>query len=127
MIFFFSSRRRHTRCSRDWSSDVCSSDDRLGTRRHAGLGKLYPLDPERLRAHVADEKAMNHRPPLTQSAEVIRGLEELCSRRGRGESQEEQAREERPASLHARVGTGMGAGCPAPMTNTKPRSAAYWR
>src|SRR2546429_2246074 len=26
LIFFFSSRRRHTRCSRDWSSDVCSSD-----------------------------------------------------------------------------------------------------
>src|SRR2546429_6049518 len=25
-LFFFSSRRRHTRCSRDWSSDVCSSD-----------------------------------------------------------------------------------------------------
>src|SRR5687768_17982608 len=24
--FFFSSRRRHTRCSRDWSSHVCSSD-----------------------------------------------------------------------------------------------------
>src|SRR3712207_9214726 len=26
MIFFFSSRRRHTRYWRDWSSDVCSSD-----------------------------------------------------------------------------------------------------
>src|SRR2546422_5098601 len=26
VLFFFSSRRRHTRCSRDWSSDVCSSD-----------------------------------------------------------------------------------------------------
>src|SRR5438105_11646334 len=25
-IFFFSSRRRHTRSTRDWSSDVCSSD-----------------------------------------------------------------------------------------------------
>src|SRR5215472_14684825 len=25
-FFFFSSRRRHTRCLRDWSSDVCSSD-----------------------------------------------------------------------------------------------------
>src|SRR6266542_744449 len=25
-IFFFSSRRRHTICYRDWSSDVCSSD-----------------------------------------------------------------------------------------------------
>src|SRR5690554_7729977 len=26
MLFFFSSRRRPTRCGRDWSSDVCSSD-----------------------------------------------------------------------------------------------------
>src|SRR5207245_3117809 len=26
VFFFFSSRRRHTRCYRDWSSDVCSSD-----------------------------------------------------------------------------------------------------
>src|SRR5207245_8123518 len=26
VIFLFSSRRRHTRCYRDWSSDVCSSD-----------------------------------------------------------------------------------------------------
>src|SRR5690606_40654199 len=25
-LFFFSGRRRHTRFSRDWSSDVCSSD-----------------------------------------------------------------------------------------------------
>src|SRR5207245_6332763 len=25
-FYFFSSRRRHTRCYRDWSSDVCSSD-----------------------------------------------------------------------------------------------------
>src|SRR3989449_213195 len=33
-FFFFSSRRRHTRCSRDWSSDVCSSD--LGRRERAG-------------------------------------------------------------------------------------------
>src|SRR5436309_11767907 len=30
--FFFSSRRRHTRFSRDWSSDVCSSD--LVVRNH---------------------------------------------------------------------------------------------
>src|SRR2546429_8317466 len=33
IFFFFSSRRRHTRCSRDWSSDVCSSD--LGGRRES--------------------------------------------------------------------------------------------
>src|SRR5436309_10340654 len=34
IVFFFSSRRRHTRFSRDWSSDVCSSDLAGG---HAGL------------------------------------------------------------------------------------------
>src|SRR2546422_7383565 len=34
VVFFFSSRRRHTRCSRDWSSDVCSSD--LTTGQSAG-------------------------------------------------------------------------------------------
>src|SRR2546429_5135688 len=34
LSFFFSSRRRHTRCSRDWSSDVCSSDlPRLAGKR----------------------------------------------------------------------------------------------
>src|SRR5690554_7599158 len=31
-LFFFSSRRRHTRCGRDWSSDVCSSDLSMGLR-----------------------------------------------------------------------------------------------
>src|SRR2546421_584994 len=32
LFFFFSSRRRHTRSDRDWSSDVCSSDlSRLDT------------------------------------------------------------------------------------------------
>src|SRR3989442_14881899 len=35
-FFFFSSRRRHTRCGRDWSSDVCSSD--LGNRLEARSG-----------------------------------------------------------------------------------------
>src|SRR5215475_15652001 len=38
-FFFFSSRRRHTRFSHDWSSDVCSSDLELYTLRR----KLGPL------------------------------------------------------------------------------------
>src|SRR3712207_8887430 len=43
MMFFYSSRRRHTRYWRGWSSDVCSSD--LGTRasRAAGLGAVPVL------------------------------------------------------------------------------------
>src|SRR5690606_39870598 len=36
--FFFSSRRRHTRFSRDWSSDVCSSDLAICSKR----GSLRP-------------------------------------------------------------------------------------
>src|SRR5256884_2977218 len=43
-VFFFSSRRRHTRCSGDWSSDVCSSDlERLGLRGTA-LWRLGSAD-----------------------------------------------------------------------------------
>src|SRR5437899_7317425 len=40
-FFFFSSRRRHTRCLSDWSSDVCSSDlaDAHGGR-DLGLGQV---------------------------------------------------------------------------------------
>src|SRR6478672_12176996 len=34
-LFFFSSRRRHTRSDRDWSSDVCSSD--LDSDQSSGL------------------------------------------------------------------------------------------
>src|SRR5215813_14645887 len=34
VFFFFSSRRRHTRCGRDWSSDVCSSDLKPGRQPH---------------------------------------------------------------------------------------------
>src|SRR3712207_4556057 len=41
MVFFFSSRRRHTRYWRDWSSDVCSSD----LNAHTAAGALdFVLD-----------------------------------------------------------------------------------
>src|SRR5690625_6993302 len=35
LCFFFSSRRRHTRWPRDWSSDVCSSDLLVEVRKKA--------------------------------------------------------------------------------------------
>src|SRR5207245_4503865 len=41
---FFSSRRRHTRCYRDWSSDVCSSD--LSPA-------LIPVDIRRVPANIS--------------------------------------------------------------------------
>src|SRR5260221_9156671 len=36
-LFFFSSRRRHTRSLCDWSSDVCSSDLHVGRQARAIL------------------------------------------------------------------------------------------
>src|SRR5690606_19059600 len=51
--FFFSSRRRHTRFSRDWSSDVCSSD----------LGKgLARATVELCRVAVDKHEGSRHRP-----------------------------------------------------------------
>src|SRR5438445_10751531 len=42
ILFFFSSRRRHTRYWRDWSSDVCSSD--LDHRlQHLDQGERRPV------------------------------------------------------------------------------------
>src|SRR5271157_3504457 len=47
-LFFFSSRRRHTRCGRDWSSDVRSSDlpEDLGVLLVIlGIERLHGLQP----------------------------------------------------------------------------------
>src|SRR5437879_11069571 len=70
-LFFFSSRRRHTRYIGDWSSDVCSSDllrsqgkddqasqagselpDKIDTdnAQHAGILSKYGIDPGNIRS-----------------------------------------------------------------------------
>src|SRR3989449_7592383 len=60
-FFFFSSRRRHTRCSRDWSSDVCSSD--LSQQKPHGIklvrrpDKGHPHRDEPPRDHDASDPA----------------------------------------------------------------------
>src|SRR3989449_10324615 len=74
MFFFFSSRRRHTRCSRDWSSDVCSSD-LLGNARHDACAaeSLVP-DPRPLwRADVG--RAVRGSPALGETVVAVGGAE----------------------------------------------------
>src|SRR5215475_7150247 len=61
-FFFFSSRRRHTRFSRDWSSDVCSSDLTGASR---GIGAATARALGKAGAHVV------------AVARTVGGLEEL--------------------------------------------------
>src|SRR5438067_8395709 len=67
-FFFFSSRRRHTRSKRDWSSDVCSSDllgyvdsGMMGTPENDVPGSFWQADvdeaAERLAAILREERA----------------------------------------------------------------------
>src|SRR5690606_17185621 len=53
-LFFFSSSRRHTRFSRDWSSDVCSSDLAYRTIPATGWGLVVQLDTSAI-ASVANQ------------------------------------------------------------------------
>src|SRR5699024_12203930 len=58
ITFFFSSRRRHTRSKRDWSSDVCSSDLFEPTTQLLFTPKALAEDncrlPKRTLAEVSD-------------------------------------------------------------------------
>src|SRR5699024_11272416 len=62
LLFFFSSRRRHTRSKRDWSSDVCSSD--LGVvdvGERPAFGILVAHLEDAVRPDLADGDGVLHR------------------------------------------------------------------
>src|SRR5439155_5013978 len=58
-FFFFSSRRRHTRWPRDWSSDVCSSD--LSTSRRPRRSSRGPPPAPRGRREVLGPQELSLR------------------------------------------------------------------
>src|SRR2546429_7537010 len=85
MMFFFSSRRRHTRCSRDWSSDVCSSD-LLGERGMGFVQAMQVLEGGRIAmaamaVGIADAalgqsvKYMNQRTAFGRTLAEVNGLQ----------------------------------------------------
>src|SRR5699024_9700994 len=53
--FFFSSRRRHTRSKRDWSSDVCSSDLNEHNTCHQLKNELQTLRNINLNTQATNE------------------------------------------------------------------------
>src|SRR5690349_24518903 len=56
-VFFFSSRRRHTRSLRDWSSDVCSSDLCLSALKDERVQASKVLNGAAKPAFTGDRKA----------------------------------------------------------------------
>src|SRR5690606_40040411 len=65
-FFFFSSRRRHTRFSRDWSSDVCSSDLRIADHMQDPGIRQRPADMSHVKEvgrHLVDEAALGAEAP----------------------------------------------------------------
>src|SRR5215475_15737601 len=76
-FFFFSSRRRHTRFSRDWSSDVCSSDlDRPATVEQIwGQPAIAELRHRLTLADAPHEMLMLLEEELVRRLRVIDGLD----------------------------------------------------
>src|SRR5690349_23429837 len=76
-IFFFSSRRRHTRSLRDWSSDVCSSDLAMLKSVEITQSKLltvhFDLDGER---HSLSANYVWSTIPITALASCVKRSEE---------------------------------------------------
>src|SRR2546426_3813186 len=70
MFFFFSSRRRHTRLQGDWSSDVCSSDLRVGGRQQL-VGRADELRDLRRRERRADQVPLGE--VAAQAAQQVPG------------------------------------------------------
>src|SRR5206468_10112170 len=70
-FFFFSSRRRHTRSDRDWSSDVCSSDLALAS----ALRVIYPPLQLAARPTLRPVRKSNARTQTSRSEERRVGKE----------------------------------------------------
>src|SRR5690606_40062563 len=74
--YFFSSRRRHTRFSRDWSSDVCSSDVVVPRNCIDEDKKLREIDVRIAALTAAQLKKAPSSYPLAQKTEDERRSEE---------------------------------------------------
>src|SRR5204862_5933953 len=83
-LFFFSSRRRHTRSLRDWSSDVCSSDLREQlTEAVAHLRRAVEIDPRQYDVRfelIAAYRALGDRAQASNRSEERRVGKECRAR-----------------------------------------------
>src|SRR5699024_11866338 len=107
IYFFFSSRRRHTRSKRDWSSDVCSSDLELLELLDIFEGQVPEEERESARARLLAtlEDAQLRREKLAQIGRAsCRERVEIAVEAGaRKEKKEEQENSQEKQSRRADV------------------------
>src|SRR5207245_8502584 len=100
-VFFDSSRRRHTRCYRDWSSDVCSSDLSNASAFKKKLHRCKPNDEAADVEVVASRTANGTAKSDPQSLE--RGVRQILADKVTGSHRSE----ERRVGKEGRGGEGM--------------------
>src|SRR5258707_158820 len=76
-LIFFSSRRRHTRYWRDWSSDVCSSD--LASGELLEHGRPRPRDGRRDAADRRPGRRLGRQPVRAREARLMRAAAGLLA------------------------------------------------
>src|ERR1035441_10685978 len=96
-IFFFSSRRRHTRCLSDWSSDVCSSDLERGVS-----GEYVP----------SRRSIRHHRRPVLRLLRGVRGKFRLPSANRRQLAYQADCAGERPSASSVFSGSDISVSSP---------------
>src|SRR5580765_5131072 len=111
LFFFFSSRRRHTRWTGDWSSDVCSSDlhvdpdrrdrgnDRLDEVRRVETAAEADLDDADVDADLREPLEGEQRRELEVRERDPRALE--CRAQRRDPADDGRARDRAPADADA--------------------------
>src|SRR5699024_11391777 len=102
IYFCYSSRTRHTRSKRDWSSDVCSSDLKSGKREAPQVEKLQPAYVKIRNEELTTYKVGSGAQPFTDEAYSIKnvatelkGLKEI----GRASCRERRENTEKHAEL----------------------------
>src|SRR5215203_4746480 len=94
LVFFFSSRRRHTRYWRDWSSDGCSSDLSVSTEHPGCLAPLHnlkrrygvgvnlvspPVRPEKIESSLTPKTRLVALSHVDWTSGDVLPLREICS------------------------------------------------
>src|SRR5438045_8801949 len=78
-LFFFSSRRRHTRCLSDWSSDVCSSDLPSLVYMHKAVSRSDPQTTIAIAKNLSGAELMRRARERSEERRV--GKEWRCARK----------------------------------------------